>query len=66
MLKSDDDATLVELRNGHSQLLSINTDDFCGEIFSDEHVDNEYQLIEINEKWDGNPANAPVSTESSP
>ena len=41
------DDTKIELRNGRSEVLEIEINDFCAKIFSDEHGGKEYELIEI-------------------
>lgn len=45
--KENIDNTKIELRNGRTEVLEIEINDFCAKIFSDEHGGNEYELIEI-------------------
>lgn len=41
--------TLISLRNGRIETLPIDVNDFSIKVYSDEHGDNEYQLIEIDQ-----------------
>ena len=47
-LKSEGRDTAITLTDGSSETLTIDIDDLCNRIFSDEHGINEYQLIEID------------------
>ncbi len=48
--KSKDRDTIVVLSNCTTESLMIDIDDFCTKVFSDEHGDNDYQLVEIDNK----------------
>lgn len=42
--------TKIILSNGREEILPIDIEDFCANVFSDIHEEREYQLIEIDNK----------------